>query len=316
LSDIESLKRLVIASSLSYLPLPAEGNDDDDENNNKNKKTMIESPYYNEQQLRPLKQVIDPISKAGATIFEMQDEGLPRTIVVACRGSANWDNFITNLKFQLVPVEKELLMLDDTEKNNQKYKIHTGFQAASIGLWKVLQPELYNELLQQSKSQQGPIELIFTGHSLGSATALLCAVQYTTYQKQLSDVITPTVSSIITFGGPRLVNEELASYWMTNCFSAGTSTTKIVNFIHSRDPILQQNQLLWDALQFSIVGNEVVCEPTQPTIYPTQSKLDTSVVAINFYDHCQYLGIFVGPRLLYHDDIKKYLFLFKKRGKM
>ena len=104
----------------------------------------------------------------------------------------------------------------------------------------------------------------------------------------------PTVSSIITFGGPRLVNEQLATYWMEECFSY----SKIINFIHSKDPILQQNQPLWDALNFYIVGKEMVCEPTKPIIYPTQSKLDTSVMAFNFYDHCQYLGIFVGPRLL------------------
>ena len=297
--DIESLQQLVTASSLSYLPLQAEGNDEENKNNNQEtKKMMIESPYYNEEQLLPLRQVIDPISKAGATIFKNQDDGRPPTIVVACRGSANWDNFITNLKFQLVPVENELILNEDHDTNNQQYTVHTGFQTASINLWKVLQPALNEILLLERSTSQGPVELVFTGHSLGSATALLCAVQYTLQQQQQSSSssssMMPTVSSIITFGGPRLVNEQLATYWMKKCFSY----SKIINFIHSKDPILQQNQPLWDTLNFSIVGKEMVCEPTKPIIYPTQSKLDTSVMAVNFYNHCQYLGIFVGPRLL------------------
>ena len=186
--DIEGLQRLVTAASLSYLPLPAKGNDEEN-NNQETKKTMIESPYYNEEQLLPLKQVIDPISKAGATIFKNQDDGRPSTIVVACRGSANWDNFITNLKFQLVPVENELILYEDHDTNNQQYTVHTGFQTASINLWKVLQPALNEILLLERSTSQGPIELVFTGHSLGSATALLCAVQYTLQQQTIIIVI-------------------------------------------------------------------------------------------------------------------------------
>ena len=68
--------------------------------------------------------------------------------------------------------------------------IHEGFQYAAVGLWK----ELANPLL--SKIQEEGIEsIIFTGHSLGAATALLTCVHYSTAMPSSS-----SSPAIITFG--------------------------------------------------------------------------------------------------------------------
>ena len=141
------------------------------------------------------------------------------------------------------------------------------------------------------------------GHSLGAATALLCAVQYGLQQES-------SPPSIITFGGPRLCNAPLAEYWMKHCFQSNNNPNSVVvNLVHSKDPILQQNQALWDATGFAICGQEVLCESDTAVVYEWdeairsnalvgESKLDRTALAFNFWDHCMYLGTFVGPRLV------------------
>jgi hypothetical protein len=275
--------------------------------NNNNNKPMNKSPYFDTNIWLPLAQVVDSKSQSGATIFQNNDnidkEGTME-IVVACRGSANWANFVTNLQFQLVPVEKPFLVSDNDDKDSNRFDrndllIHTGFQEAAKGLWTVLGPEL-NQILRQknnNSNKNNNIRLVFTGHSLGAATALLCAVQYCLSRTGSETYPVParieSRISIVTFGGPRLVNQALADYWMTTCFSSSPP----VNFIHSKDPILQQNQPLWDALGFLLVGKEIVCEPNTAVVYPDKQRIDKSVFVWNFLDHCPYLGVFVGPRL-------------------
>ena len=92
-NDIQSLRCLVKASSLSYLTI----------------EKIKSSPYYDDDDdddsgtLNPIVQVIDPISESGATIFitnvkakNIDERCDRRRIVVACRGSATPKNFVTN----------------------------------------------------------------------------------------------------------------------------------------------------------------------------------------------------------------------------
>ena len=310
-----------------------------------------------------------------------------RTIVVAFRGSATPINFSTNLKFRLVPIDDELLSMsslstttatgsnytsnnsddDDDDDDDNDYKIHEGFQDASIGLWKLVQPKLLdiinnNDVLLSSSSSSSAsssssyqkkedttkIRLIFTGHSLGGATAQLCAIQYYNYQQKLKQQqqqgitssnsvdtvqvqVLPPLSGIITFGGPRIVNNELANYWNKQLLlynhdtAACTSSSNdndnininnsmniiIRNYIHLKDTIIKQNGPLWDQLGFGRIGEDIICEYNQPIVYNNNNNnnnnnhnnddddddLPLPVVAWNILDHCQYLGIYVGPRL-------------------
>jgi hypothetical protein len=279
----------------------------------KGRKPMTASPYYEKavaRKLQPIRQVMDEQSQSGATIFR-QNNG---RIIVACRGSANWKNFQTNLDFKLVQVEDALLVDDEKASPDEDMLVHKGFQQASLGLWRVLQPELEN-IWNDDSTQAEPI-LTFTGHSLGAATALLCAVQHSGLQRCSRHGNRTTAASVITFGGPRLCNTPLAEYWMTHCFSSGVKAASrsneviVANLVHSKDPILQQNQAVWDALGFAIVGQEVLCESERPMVYDWSgddlrsasltgtSKLDKTALAFNFWDHCVYLGTFVGPRLI------------------
>ncbi len=259
---------------------------------------MQASPYFTNK-LKPLAQVVDPKTESGATIFEYNSEEETKSstrLVVACRGSATPINFSTNLRFKLVP---QVLVQDSTTNSDDSYLVHEGFQDASIGLWKLLLQNLTpivqgnNDNNNSSSSKYSSI--VFTGHSLGAATALLCA---TMYQTIIESPNFPRLTGVITFGGPRLVNIPLAEHWNQSLFASCT----VQNYVHAKDPILRQNGPLWDSLGFGMVGTEIPCEPFRAKAYWTPQQLEEYYsrdlpLAWNILDHCNYLGIFVGPRL-------------------
>ena len=157
LDSTPALQRYCYASSLSYLGV----------------EKITSKEYAKAGNLRPLSQLVEPVTQSGCTIFEIagaEDDAL----VVAFRGSANVKNFLTNLRFKLVPLQ-----------GHPTAKVHEGFQEASQGLWALLKPDL------ESLTDSGR-PVIFTGHSLGGATAQLCALA----------AGPETVAELVTFGGP------------------------------------------------------------------------------------------------------------------
>jgi len=267
-----TLQRLAQASSLSYLSIDK----------------MASSPYYETCKLEPIAQVIDSESESGATIFRASDDesnnsagaAHQQKLVVACRGSANPKNFATNLKFQLVPATR--LSQNILPENAL---VHDGFQTASVGLWKELSQSLEKLVTPES-------EVVFTGHSLGAATALLCATHYKASYKGKGN------PSIITFGGPKLCNSVLARHLRNEALEG----CDILHLVHSSDPVLVNNQKLWDSLGFENVGVELECDPHSPVVFragenclPKKSPFGN--FAWNIVDHCKYMGVFVGPRI-------------------
>jgi len=236
---------------------------------------MSSSPYAETCKLEALTQVVDDQTESGATVF--RDES-SNTIVVACRGSANIKNFSTNLKFDLVPATR----LSLTNPPEQA-RVHKGFQDASLGLWKVLSQPLLEEV-----SRLDSPSVIFTGHSLGGATALLCATHYT--------ASTDGRPTVVTFGGPRLCNADLARFIRNEALRG----CDVLHLVHSKDPILANNQKLWDQMGFENVGIEMECDPLEPAVYceETPVKGNPFSIAWNMLDHCKYLGVFVVPRVV------------------
>ena len=250
-----NLQRLAQAASLSYLPL--------------NK--MKSSPYFKSLGWEPIHQVVDPVSESGATIFNNNDH----TWVIACRGSANPKNFGTNLQFQLVPAT-------DLSQNDlpPQAMVHQGFRQAALGLWRQLGPVLL-QLIPENEA-----DVVFTGHSLGSATALLCAVHFQ------ASVPWQQHQSIITFGGPKLCNGPLARHLR----HVALEGWDILHLVHDKDPVLANNQKLWQRLGMENVGIEMSCDPQAPKVYTEARR--KSGPAWNILDHCQYMGVFVGPRMV------------------
>ena len=280
---IDRLQRLAQASSLAYLPMDK----------------MHTSPYLELSGLTPLGEIVDPATESGATVFA---DYTNNELIVACRGSANPRNFGTNLKFNLVPATR--LSIRSVPRDAT---VHQGFQEASVGLWQKLGPPILETLKRQ------PLEceikdVVFTGHSLGAATALLCAVHYSSTQKDPDFKNAWILPKIVTFGGPKLCNGSLARFLRNGPLQG----VDILHLVHSQDPILVNNERLWKQMGFENVGIEMECDPKSPTIYCDEDDDQCAVygapapkpprmgmqVAWNIMNHCNYMGIFVGPRMM------------------
>lgn len=255
--------------------------------------------------------MVDAESESGATIFRALPKNIDdndnddhksntQKIIVACRGSANPKNFGTNLKFNLVPANR--LSQNDIPEDAL---VHDGFQSASVGLWKEL-----SQPLEKLLNGDDDTEIVFTGHSLGAATALLCATHYNASHKNQhlsssssSSSISPPSTpppSIITFGGPKLCNSILARHLRNDALEGWN----ILHLVHSKDPVLANNQMLWEKLGFEDVGIELECDPNSPVVFDAEDgkvpeKSLFGGFAWNIVDHCKYMGVFVGPRAFF-----------------
>jgi len=154
------LQRLCYASSLSYLGIDK----------------IPGKEYASLSRLRPVVQLEEPATRSGVTVFEGADGEGDDVLVCAFRGSANLQNFATNLRLSLVPLD-----------GHPSARVHAGFQEAARGLWALLEPEL--ERLDAAGCKR---RAVFTGHSLGGATAQLCALAAGEAR----------VSELVTLAGP------------------------------------------------------------------------------------------------------------------
>ena len=81
----------------------------------------------------------------------------------------------------------------------------------------------------------------------------------------------------------------------------------ILHLIHKKDPVLANNARLWDSLGFENVGIELECDPYSPKVFSegeSSAEENSSLfgninLAWNILDHCQYMGVFVGPRPIF-----------------
>ena len=262
--DIEQLVKLCYASSLSYLPIDS----------------ISSSPYADiAETLRPSMQVVEPATDSGATLFQCTEEG-GDTIIVACRGSATPKNFLTNLRFQLKPLPKKLMMNSEEEDARG----HEGFQDAADGLWERLEPNLMGGTIGGRNRK-----IIFTGHSLGAGTSEMTALHAAAASTGGTEV-----SQITTFGGPCIGDAA----FVRHVNNGALSNTDIKHVVHDYDPILFNNGPLWEKLGFERSGVTLKCDPHEARILSKERESEVfRIPPFNILDHCKYLGVFVGPRL-------------------
>jgi len=140
---------------------------------------------------------------------------------------------------------------------------------ASVGLWRELSPPLMKQL-------EYPISgIVYTGHSLGAATALLCATHYKASFKKAPS------PSIVTFGGPKLCNSALARHLRNEALEG----CNILHLVHGKDPVLKNNEKQWASLGFEDVGIELHCKPHSPTVLSAKEAKSSKNFAWNILDH-------------------------------
>ena len=95
-------------------------------------------------------------------------------------------------------------------------------------------------------------------------------------------------SELVTFAGPRIGDAAFAARFDS---VLGARTTHLV---HDADPVLAQNQPLWNFLGFVHTGRLVRCSPTEPRLLADDEERGV-LPPVNFADHALYLGTFMGP---------------------
>ena len=196
---------------------------------------------------------------ASCTIFEGSEGGAHAgETLVAFRGSTRFRNYQS--MFNLGLVQSRLAPGSG--------RVHNGYQEASEQLYERLAPVL---------DRRAPSRTVFVGHSYGGGTATMCALLHSS-----------PVNELVTFAGPRVGDATFA-----NSFDAvhGATTTHLV---HDLDPVLAQNQPLWNALGFVHTGRILRCSATEPRLLDDDDE--RTGLPLNFADHAKYLGTFIGPR--------------------
>ena len=114
---------------------------------------------------------------------------------------------------------------------------------------------------------------MFVGHSYGGGTSTMCALMH-------------PVCELVTFAGPRVGDVGFA-----NSFN-GVLGTRTTHLVHDLDPVLAQNQPLWDVLGFVHTGMVVRCSASEPRLLREGEQV--AGLPLNFADHARYLGTTLG----------------------
>ena len=198
-------------------------------------------------------------------------------IVVAFRGTDNFENWITDLTFDKVAY---------TNQACSGCYVHSGFLAEWHGISTAVLADV-NQLVQQYPSAQ----IFVTGHSLGAAVALLASLSI------VSEIALPSGSlAVYTMGEPR-VGEANFVAWAVQTLPAGQQ----YRVTHMADPVphvppmnfnyLHVPQEIWYNNNGASAG--VRCQGTAQAEDPACSD-SVPVYDYTIDDHLFYLGRWIS----------------------
>ena len=131
-----------------------------------------------------------------------------KSIVVVFRGSDNIKNFLTDAR----------IFKNDYEKNLcKKCELHAGFYKS----YRKLVDKGLEKVIAAAVKEHPEYELLFTGHSLGGAVALIAAVKFT--EQHSGKAV-----KVYTFGQPRVGDGDYAKY-------ADSKVSHFFRVVHRKD---------------------------------------------------------------------------------
>lgn len=197
----------------------------------------------------------------------------PDTLVVAFQGSRDPVNFCYDFAYDARVVDDYVC---------KGCRVHRGFAS----LWESLAPTMLGALERVPRSHR----LVFTGHSLGGALAVLAAAHV--------HWVTGRTPQVFTFGAPRVGNPPFADAWRR----AGLEGWRIV---HGRDPVPHLPPRSLGFLHtpherfYSSDDQAVVQECDDRSADNTEDPACSAGVLAPFvlHDHQRYLGRDIRPSL-------------------
>ena len=195
-------------------------------------------------------------------------------VVVTIRGSANPQNWIDNLTFELVP---------HPACSNVGCKVHKGFYEIYKALAGTMIP-----YVKQALARHPTASIFVTGHSLGGAISTLAALEIFASTKN-------TKLNVYNFGEPRVGNPAFARHAAT-----ALPAKQQFRIVHKADPVPHlpptsfgylhvpqeifydhDTDKTWVACKDSVTAEDKACS--------TKYKSPTA-----FADHKKYLGVAMG----------------------
>jgi hypothetical protein len=213
--------------------------------------------------LENMKVISNP--KLDTRILIGYDQSL-NSIVVTFRGTDNFSNIISDLKF----LTDDLTSLDGCDG----CKVHSGFLESFNGNQQAIDLELKNlkDLYPNSK-------LIITGHSYGGAVA---TIEASYLQKQGIDV------SLITFGSPRVGNKEYAEFLNT------TIKGQNIRVTYLEDPVIS---IPPTGLGYQHVGSEIqFYSKNEFYSYPKNFDRNNNLDSLDITNHSKYWELIGEPK--------------------
>ena len=175
--------------------------------------------------------VSNPATDAQALVLSVFEN-----IVVAFRGSSSPKDFLQDAKFGFCP----LAYLRHNSSQPCAIRVHSGFLEDFDAVSDAV-VEQVRELMRAKQNRLGVTPKIYiTGHSLGGALAILCALEFSRQQ------LTP--ETVVTFGQPRVGNAAFADLYNRQL---GDRTFHVVN---ANDPVPLSPPLLCG---YRDEGNEI-----------------------------------------------------------
>ncbi|CAL8580657.1 hypothetical protein XPA_006377 [Xanthoria parietina] len=180
--------------------------------------TVKATAFYEARQLNPM---------------DSQQRGI---FIVAIRGSATKVDHMVNLNNEATEIE-DFIPLEMLKESSERFvlpQVHSGFLMAA----KALAPHVAQQL-EKCTSDNGPKEILFTGHSAGAAVSSLLFYHFlsTASSKHSSLAL-----KCITFGSPPFCNTEFAS--LTNQTQIKTEDRHLhLNFLNEFDVVPRLDKL-------------------------------------------------------------------------